>query len=119
MTKSDGLSARQLRALPIFAAQVHVEKACTEANISKQTFYQWLRQPTFNKELKRMRYEIGTDSIELLKTASKRAAITLIQLLGEDNPPAVRRSAANDVLTYVLKTREDEKHSIFGFGIDF
>ena len=108
MTKFDGLSPKQIRALPIFCKEVNVEKACAEVGISKQTFYQWMKQPAFRTQLRNMRYLIGSESIELLKVESKRAADTLVHLLNEENPPAVRRAAANDILNYVLKFREVE-----------
>lgn len=113
MTKSDGLSLKQMRALPIFCSEVNVEKACAQVGISKQTFYQWMKQPTFRIKLRNMRYAIGNQCIELLKIEVKRAADTLVQLLGENNPPAVRRAAANDILNHVLKFREDEASSIY------
>lgn len=113
MTKSDGLSPKQIRALPIFCMEVNIEKACAQAGISKQTFYQWMKQPTFRIKLRNMRYAIGSQSIELLKVESKRAADTLIQLLEASNPAAVRRAAANDILNYVLKFREAEALSIY------
>ncbi|MBS0272626.1 MAG: hypothetical protein JSR85_08290 [Proteobacteria bacterium] len=108
MTNDDVLSDKQRMALPIFCIQLNVEKACAEAGISKQTFYQWMKNPIFKRELKEMRRAIGTQSIEQLKIESKRAADTLTELLNPCNPPAVRRAAANDILNYVLKFRENE-----------
>lgn len=43
-----------------------------------------------------------------IKIESKRAADTLTELLDPQNPPGVRRAAANDILNYVLKFRENE-----------
>lgn len=108
MTDYDVLSDKQKRALPIFCTQLNIEKACNEAKLSKQTFYQWMKNPIFKRELKEMRRAIGTQSIEQLKIESKRAADTLAELLAPINPPAVRRAAANDILNYVLKFRENE-----------
>lgn len=108
MTNNDVLSPKQRSALPIFCTQLNIEKACAEAGISKQTFYQWMKNPEFKRELWRMRRAIGTQSIEQLKIESKRAADTLTELLDPQNPPGVRRAAANDILNYVLKFRENE-----------
>lgn len=118
MTNYDGLSPKQIKALPVFCVQLNVEKACAEVGISTQTFYQWMKQPAFKNKLRGMRYAISSQSIEVLKIESKRAADTLIQLLGENNPPAVRRAAANDVLNYVLKIREDAKLSIYRYEME-
>jgi hypothetical protein len=114
MTDDDVLSDKQRRALPIFCTQLNVEKACAEVGISKQTFYQWMKNSLFKRELREMRRAIGTQSIEQLKIESKRAAETLAELLDPCNPPAVRRAAANDILNYVLKFRENES-SLFEF----
>lgn len=117
------LSTKQLKALPIFATQLNVEKACTEAGVSKDTFYKWNKQKNFSMELKKLRYEIGCESIDLLKLASKKAAVTLVQLLDENNPPAVRRAAANDILNYVQCSQTSDKQSIdhfkMGFSLEF
>ncbi len=118
MTDDDVLSDKQRRALPIFCIQLNIEKACAEAGISKQTFYQWMRNPLFKRELKEMRREIGTPSSEQLKSESKKAAETLAELLDRSNPPSVRRAAANDILTYVLKFRENESSLLEFFGDD-
>lgn len=108
MTNDDVLSAKQRTALPVFCTQLNIEKACAEAEISKQTFYQWMKNPQFKRELWKMRRAIGTQSIEQLKIESKKAADILTELLDPQNPPAVRRAAANDILNYVLKFRENE-----------
>lgn len=105
MTKFDDLSPKQVRALPVFCVQLNIEKACAEVGISKLTFYEWMKNTVFRRKLKGLRYAIGSQSIEKLKIESTKAAETLIQLLGESNPPAVRRAAANDILNYVLNFR--------------
>lgn len=107
-----------MMALPIFCSQLNIEKACNEAGISKQTYYQWMKIPAFRSKLRDMRFAIGSQSIELLKIESKKAADTLVQLLGENTPPAVRRAAANDILNYVLKFRSEEALSIFESDLD-
>lgn len=111
MTKNDknSLSPKQLLALPIFASQPCVDKACEQLGISRNCFYEWMKEPAFKTELKKCRYEITAEYIESLKIASKGATNTLIQLLGENNPPSVRRAAANDILNYVWKIRDDER----------
>jgi hypothetical protein len=123
MTKNDNLSGKQLQALPIFASQPCVDKACEQAGISRNCFYEWMKEASFKSELRKLRYEISTESIDALKVASKDASSTLIQLLGEENSPAVRRAAANDILNHVAKIREEERlkaeNSAYSFsGID-
>lgn len=111
MTKNDKatLSPKQLQALPIFASQPCVDKACEQLGISRNCFYEWMKEPAFKNELKKYRHEITSEYIESLKIAAKGATNTLIQLLNEDNPPAVRRAAANDILNHVIKIKDDER----------
>lgn len=111
MTKRDKieLSPKQIQALPVFASQPSVEKACEQVGISRNCFYEWMKEPIFKSELKKQRSEIGSEYIESLKTASKDATNTLIQLMGEDQPPAVRRAAANDILNHLSKIKEEER----------
>ncbi len=111
MTKYDKneLSQKQLLALPIFASEPCVDKACEQVGISRNCFYEWMKEPTFTIELKKLRFEIRSEYIEALKTASKAASNTLIQLLGDDQPPSIRRAAANDILNHLSKIKEEER----------
>ncbi len=69
MTKFDGLSLKQIRALPVFCKEVNVEKACAEVGISKQTFYQWMqRRLNMNKKFtNNIAWKHGVSSIALKK----------------------------------------------------
>lgn len=107
MTKSDqnGLSERQLKALPFFVASSSDVEACRKANISKQTYYEWLKDPHFNAELKRLRDLVIDDAVEQLKSHTGKAVTTLVNLLDSNNC-ALQRGVANDILTYVARYKE-------------
>ncbi len=83
MTKSDeiGLSRRQLKALPFFVTSCLDVDACRKASISKQTYYEWLKNPPFKKELKRLRDLVIEDAVEQLKAYTSKAVSTLVKLL--------------------------------------
>ncbi len=108
MTKSDtlSLSERQKQALPIFASNLTIEEACERAGISRNTFYEWLKEPQFKSELDRLRNEIVNEAVNHLKITSTKAAKTLGNLLERDDSPTVQRAAANDVLGHVMKFME-------------
>lgn len=108
MTKTDEiqLTPRQLKALPFFAASSSIEMACKAANISKDTFYKWLKEPLFKKELDKLRSEVVSDAVNQLKISTIKAASTLFNLLDREDFPAVQRSAANDILGHVTKFME-------------
>lgn len=108
MTESDklSLSKRQIQALPIFASNLTIEEACERAGISRNTFYEWLKEPQFKSELERLRNEIVNEAVNHLKMTSTKAAKTLGDLLERDDSPTVQRAAANDVLGHVMKFME-------------
>ena len=107
MTKTDetGLSKRQLKALPFFVTSCSDVDACRKANISKQTYYEWLKKPLFKRELKRLRDLVIEDAVEQLKAYTSKAVSTLVKLLDVDNS-ALQRNVANDILNYVARYKE-------------
>ena len=109
MTKDDknsDLSARQIKALPVFASTSNYDEACKQVGISRNCFYEWLKQPAFKAELNRMRDEMVSDAVAQLKMNSTKAAMTLSDLMDRTESPAVQRAAANDVLNHVMKFKE-------------
>jgi len=107
MTKTDetGLSERQLKALPFFVTSCSDIDACRKANISKQTYYEWLKNPHFKAELKHLRDLVIEDAVEQLKAYTSKAVSTLVNLLDVDNS-ALQRNVANDILNYVARYKE-------------
>ena len=110
MTESDEnqdqLTHRQITALPYFAANASVEASCEEADISRETYYKWLKNPVFKSELDRLRNEIVNDAVNQLKATTVKAAKTLSSLLDRDDNPSVQRAAANDILNHVGRFKE-------------
>lgn len=108
MTENDKneLNDRQLKALPFFAASSSVESACKECDISRETFYRWLKEPLFKSELERLRSEIVNEAINCLKISTTKAATTLTNLLDREDCPAVQRAASNDILGHVMRFME-------------
>lgn len=102
----NGLSARQRKALPFFISTAHCEEACKKAGISRNCFYEWLKQPKFKAVLENLRNEVVQDAIAHLKINSTKAAETLISLTARTDNPSVQRAAANDILNHVMKFKE-------------
>lgn len=100
------LTPRQIKALPCFAANASIEASCKEADISRETYYQWLKNPAFKSELDRLRNEIVNDAVNQLKATTVKAATTLSSLLDRDDNPSVQRAAANDILNHVGRFKE-------------
>lgn len=112
MTESDRikLTANQLRALPIFARELDVAKACGEANVSRNSYYQWTKQPAFKAELTRLRDAYLDGAMAVLRTSAAKAASTLVGLTDRDDAPAVQRASANDVLNHLFKYKELQEY---------
>lgn len=113
MTESDEnqaqLTPRQITALPCFATNTSIESSCEAADISRETYYKWLKNPLFKSELDRLRNEIVSDAVNQLKATTTKAAMTLSLLLERDDNPSVQRAAANDILNHVGKFKELEE----------
>lgn len=107
MTKNDqnGLTDRQIKALPFFIASSSESAACRDAKIAKQTYYDWLKDPLFRTELAKLREEAVQNAVENLKAHACKAVDTLVNLLDADNLP-LRRSAANDILHHIGRFKE-------------
>lgn len=108
MTKDDDkqLTQRQLKSLSYFATNSSVEASCKAANVSKETYYRWLKEPLFKSELDKLRNEIVNDAVNQLKMNTTKAALTLATLLEREDCPGVQRAAANDILDHVMKFME-------------
>lgn len=108
MTEHDEntLSERQIKALPFFAGCSTFEEGCREAKVSKNTFYEWLKQPLFKAELTRLRDEIVADAITSLKSRVSKAVDVLGRLLDQNDNPSLLRGVANDIIGHVIKFKE-------------
>ncbi len=109
MTDNEELSDKQRSALIHLVSGHTIEQGCKDAGISRDCFYRWLENPTFKAELSRLRDAIFLDAIEQLKHSMKLACHTL-QALCEDPecPPAVKRGAASDIISHLMKWRETQ-----------
>ncbi len=86
-----------------------IEDAAREAGISESTAYRRLRDPDFRKKVADARAEMVSQAIGRLTLASTGATVTLIKLLAEPTPPAVRLGAARSILELGAKLRESEE----------
>ena len=84
-----------------------VESASRAAGISARTAHRRLKEEAFQKRLKDMRAEMVQRTSGMLTASGMEASKTLIDLLNTENPPAVRRSAAQTILELGLKLREN------------
>ncbi|HYH63449.1 MAG TPA: hypothetical protein VD866_02010 [Urbifossiella sp.] len=83
-----------------------VEAAAKQGGVSERTVYTRLRDPDFQKRIKEARTDLVRRSAGLLSAASGEAVRTLLALMKESAPPAVRLGAAKAVLELGIKVRE-------------
>ncbi len=99
------LTDRQTKFLPVLLASPTYTDACQKGRVSRQTLYEWLRQPEFKTELQRQRAELATQGFALLSQSVVKAVETLLGLLdGSDG--RLKRLAARDILDQHAKFRE-------------
>ena len=99
------LTDRQTKFLPVLLASPTYTDACQKGRVSRQTLYEWLRQPEFKDELQRQRAELVAQGLALLSQSVTKAVETLVGLLdGSDG--RLKRLAARDILDQHVKFRE-------------
>ncbi len=99
------LTARQAKFLPILLASPTYAEACRKGRVSRDTLYEWLKDPAFKSELDRQRDELVAQGLALLSQSVTKAVETLVSLLdGSDG--RLQRLAAKDILDQHQKFRE-------------
>jgi hypothetical protein len=106
-TQRGALTERQVKAIPHLVASTSYEKGCKAAGISRNTLYEWLKDPVFKAELKSQRDQVIESALDVLKGHISGAVEALVGLLSTKNE-YLKRTVANDIIEHVLKGRELE-----------
>ena len=109
MTKSDikqELTDKQVKAIPHLITSKTLKAGCKKAKISRQTLYEWLKEPIFKEEFRNQRDVIIEEAIEDLKGNLTKATDALIDLLDKTDSDPLKRYVAKDIIDYVMKARE-------------
>ena len=99
------LSDRQLKALPYLAGSRTLSEGARLADISRTTFYRWMEDIEFRRELEHIRDEASELAHVELKGLMLKSVIVLSEAL-EDSNAFVRLRAAQIALTTHLKASE-------------
>ena len=99
------LTTRQVKFLPVLLASPTYTHACQVGRVSRETLYEWLRQPTFKAELERQRDDLVAQGFALLSQSVGKAVETLVGLLNAGDG-RLKRLAARDILDQHAKFRE-------------
>jgi len=101
------LSRVQARALPILLSAPSVARGCRLAGISRDRYYDWMKDSTFRAEFDKQSDELVRDSIRLLKLNGVQAVESLSAFLQSRNE-ALRLKAIIESINYLHKFRELE-----------
>lgn len=96
---TDGLTARQERALLALLTEPTVKRAAEVAGVSEKQTHRWLRQPAFAAAYRAARREAFGHSTALLQKSAPAAVATLARTLTDPTAPHhARVSAATNIL---------------------
>ena len=76
------LTDRRFKVIPVILGAKSVSDGCKSAKISRETFYQYLKDPVFKAEFVNQRREIIDIALHELKSAAGEAVAVLKKLLG-------------------------------------
>ncbi len=110
---SKEITAKQRRAIPLVISELSIEEGCKSASISAKTWYAWLRQEEFKREVDRHREMVVLKSLDRLKAAVKNTVDGLANLADAEEKN-VRLRALWHVLNYFLKAKEFENMAARG-----
>ena len=99
------LTARQAKFLPVLLASPSYTQACQAGRVSRDTLYEWLKDPAFKGELHKQRDELVAQGFALLSQSVAKAVETLVGLL-DAKDGRLKRLAAKDILDQHVKFRE-------------
>jgi len=85
-----------------------VEEGCRAAGVSKQCFYNWMKQEAFREEYRRRHSSFVSLAMETLKGNAVEAAERLSAMMSKEEGPLLRR-ICKDVIDINLKIREIEE----------
>jgi ACT domain-containing protein len=102
------LTERQLKAIPHIVGSQTYSEGIKKAGISRKTFYEWMKDPVFERELTEQRKRITAEALGLLELSMNRAVEGLTGLL-ETQDERLRRLVSKDIIEHILKHKENEE----------
>lgn len=99
------LSPKQLKAIPIILGSKNISEGVKKAKISRDTFYDWYKEPVFKAEFNRQRQEVIDTATHELKMSAGDAVRTLRELLTSDED-TIRLRTAQILFDNILKFAE-------------
>jgi hypothetical protein len=99
------LKVKQRQLIPLIIKYGNIDKACRAANIDRTTYYKWLKEEEFCKELKAQQENLYNSSIVELKNLFIRAIETYGNLL-ESEDENIKFKTATAIIDNTVKLIE-------------
>jgi hypothetical protein len=101
------LTPRQQKGLACLLSEPSIEAAATSAKVTRQTLYEWLREPQFKAAYEHLQQEVFAEGLSTLKASLSEGVTALRQALKDpEATPANRIAAATKLIELSLKARE-------------
>ena len=105
--ESEGkLSPRQMRAIVEILASPSLEEARRRLRAGKDTIYRWMRDPTFQAEMRRQQEAMVEHAFDRLKAGMAQAVDKLMALMASDEDSGIQLRAAQTLLDHGIKIVE-------------
>lgn len=99
------LSSNQIKVINYLLQNDSIEAASKKAKVARGTIYAWMKLEAFKNRLEDGRKEIYTEGLNALKVATRKASMTLIELL-DNSDRNTRRLAAKEIINFAIKAVE-------------
>lgn len=106
--EKEQLTSNQLKVINYLLQNDSIEAASKKAKVARGTIYAWLKLEAFKNRLEDGRNEIYTEGLNALKVATRKASITLIELL-DNSDRNTRRLAAKTIIDFAIKAVENKE----------
>lgn len=101
------LTPRQQKGLAGLLSEPSIEAAAKRAKVTRQTLYEWLKEPDFKAAYEQLQQETFADGLNTLKASLQVGVETLREeVKNKDATPANRIAAATKLIELSLKARE-------------
>lgn len=102
------LKAKQKKLIPLIIKLGNVEKACKEANVDRGSYYNWLENEEFNKELKAQQDFVYLSALNELQSLNTEAVKVYRDLLNSADE-SIKFRTASAIIDYTNKLIESKE----------
>jgi len=108
-TVDDNLGVKRMKGIEALITYNTVDEASKQIGIGRATMYNWLKDPAFDRELKKAKRQLVNRAILRLQQSCRDAVAALAQICRDKKaPPSARVSAAREILNGAIKAVEME-----------